>query len=186
MTKKSFNLRKVVAIAICLVGVMLAVYAQKQVTCPDCAGKGMIKCSYCLGKGELRKSCNKCSGHGTIREVCGSEIIGTENCSQCKGSGWYDKYVGNYVCQECNGSSYRRNRDGDKVKCSCDNGFRNTKRVECTKCNKSGKVNLERAKYCDKKCNICFGDGFQMTACSNCNQTGMRPCTKCNSTGEVD
>ena len=154
--------------------------------CPDCAGKGMIKCSNCLGRGELKKSCNKCNGNGTIREVCGSEIIGTENCSQCNGSGWYQE-KGNYTCPRCNGSCRYTNSHGDKMKCPfCNNGYTNTKSVQCPKCNGNRKINLERSKYCDKKCNICFGDGFLLTACSFCNQTGMKPCTKCNSTGKVD
>ena len=116
--------------------------------CPDCAGKGMVKCSNCLGKGELRESCNKCNGHGTIREVCGSEIIGTRACPNCFGG-----YDGGHKCYRCRGT---------------------------------GTENVERSKYCYRNCNACFGAGFLMIACSNCNQTGLKPCTKCNSTGRVN
>ena len=154
--------------------------------CPDCAGKGMVKCSNCLGKGELRKSCNKCSGHGTIREVCGSEIIGTENCSQCKGKGWYNGSVTPYKCPTCNGSGYYR-EDGRQQKCGyCNNGFVNTGRKDCDRCNGKGTINLERNNYCNRNCNSCFGDGFLITACTNCNQTGLKPCTRCNTTGKVN
>jgi hypothetical protein len=181
---------KKLTVAVAFVATMFAAQnangQNKTQTCPDCLGKGTIKCFYCLGKGELRKSCNKCNGHGTISEVCGSEIIGTENCSKCNGSGWYDSNVSSYKCPNCNGSGYRENRHGDRVKCWCNNGYLNTKREECYKCHKKGIVNIERTKYCDRKCNVCYGDGFSIIACNNCNQTGLNPCTKCDSTGKIN
>ena len=73
-----------------------------------------------------------------------------------------------------------------KVPCSCGNGYVNTQREQCNKCNGRGTVNLERNKYCDRNCNSCFGDSFLITGCNYCNLTGLKPCTRCNSIGKVD
>jgi len=117
--------------------------------CDDCKGEGSVdctcSCSFCSGKGKIRKSCTACNDtnrivcdrcRGAGRIVVGKRLFFGEkhaDCYQCRGAT-------TVKCSKCN--------EG-KVEVTCANCAGNGAQSSCPHCGGRKKI----------KCSTCHGEG---------------------------
>ena len=100
--------------------------------CPDCGGKGKVKCRTCDGKGKI--TCPLCGGNGHIAGAWGR--FRRMNCPRCQGAGTLD-------CPDCD--------DGSKVCPTCNGKPQSTKAGPCPVCNGAKVI----------QCAVCGGTGVR-------------------------
>lgn len=103
MFKKTIHVVTAVFLLLCLFMIPDKTVYGGTTTCPDCGGKGRVKCSVCNGNKELY-ACSACNGEGHVYEA---DSITEDECPACGGAGIIfcsscDSY-GEVECETCNG-----------------------------------------------------------------------------------
>lgn len=144
------------------------VLAEHFLSCPGCAGTGLVVCPTCTGTSwmEVTRPCSRNCRHGRI------------GCPECDGSG-------KYLCPECAGFGYkemlRYSSSGGALLlpekyneiCRTCGG---AKKLPCAAC-KGGAIK-------DFQCPVCLGKGTiqHRLLCSQCRK-GKAPCLRCAGDG---
>lgn len=130
--------------------------------------KGQIECNGTEGS-DFSEECYICWGDGIVDSDCPNCNDGNETCDVCSGTG-------DTKCMKCHGEGL----SNKQVDCSSCNGEgrvrRIIRRVVCTQCKGSGKIN----DFCDK-CN-----GFGLVKCKKCSGDGEVDCKYCDATGKLN
>lgn len=127
-------------------------------------------CDYCIGDGEIIRSCSNCSGSG--EKIIYHSGTRPKTCSNCIGTG-------RVRCETCGGYGY--------VRCEYCNGQGS---FQCTVCHGYGIIILDYSSpHLSPKCNHCDGTGYEdCLACDgkgkiHCCNNGLANCPVCWGSG---